>query len=78
MFMRTNVKKMLLRELLARKTPNGYYLIPSFKKTLRLIDLKDIEVEEYNAEIVFLKTKSRNKAKQLIEYLIKRGLVAEI
>ncbi len=75
--MRMSIEK-ILRELLTRKTPNGYYLIPSFKKALRFIDLKDLEVEEYNAEIVFLKTRSRNKAKQLIEYLIKRKLVAEI
>ncbi|OYT59202.1 MAG: hypothetical protein B6U75_04285 [Desulfurococcales archaeon ex4484_217_1] len=68
----------IVKELLSKKTPDGYYVIPAHRKVLNTISSREFEVEEYTAEIVFLKVKSRNRAKKIIEYLLRKKLLIEM
>ncbi|RLE80120.1 MAG: hypothetical protein DRJ36_02575 [Thermoprotei archaeon] len=62
-------------ELLWRRDPQGYYVIPAKRDALKVLKIsKDIIVEEAGT-LVFIKTRSRRLAKRIVLRLEKLGLL---
>ncbi|MEL9940396.1 MAG: hypothetical protein QW632_04190 [Ignisphaera sp.] len=65
-----------IKELLARRDPNGYYIVPSDKSGIDIVKrfYSDVEFEEVG-DIVFIKTRSRRVAERIARILIQKGLI---
>lgn len=68
----------VIRELLSRKDPQGYYVIPCKLDILRFLEKHNIEsiVVEEIGDIVLLRIKSRRVAEYLAFIALKQGLLA--
>ena len=71
------MKKRLLRDILARKDPEGYYVIPAKREALEHLEslLKDLSIVEAG-DIVLLRTRSRRVAERIAVILHKTGFLA--
>ena len=68
----------IVREILSRRDPRGYYVIPADKKCVELLEkFKGIELEEAG-DTVFIKTKSRSIAEKVARMLIQRNMLKEV
>lgn len=70
----------LIQEILSKRTPDGYYLIPADRKGLVAIRTRfsvNFEIEELG-DVVVVKVKSRNIAEKITRYLVLKGLVKSL
>lgn len=70
----------LIQEILSKRTPDGYYLIPTDRKGLVAIRTRfsvNFEIEELG-DVVVVKVKSRNIAEKITRYLVLKGLVKSL
>lgn len=65
-----------IKELLARRDPKGFYVIPSDRSSIDLVRhfYNDVEFEEVG-DLVLIKTRSRRVAERIARILIQRGLI---
>ena len=69
----------LVDDILRRRDPFGYYVIPAKREALEVIPGELVErlVVEEAGELVVLRTRSRSVARQVAVLLAKRGLVVD-
>jgi len=66
----------ILRELLARRDPHGYYVIPANDKALEYINgFEGVKIVNAGGDIILIKTRSRNTALKIARMLMKRNLI---
>jgi len=64
-----------VREIVSRRDPQGYYVIPAKREALEVLkDLRDLEAEEAGTHVI-LRTKSRRRAEEVARILLRRGLL---
>lgn len=69
--------KSVLRELLSRRDPSGYYVIPAEKSAIELLQQcysNSIVVEDLG-DILLVKVTSRSSAERIVNLLFSRGLL---
>ncbi|MCE4625021.1 MAG: hypothetical protein F7C35_04065 [Desulfurococcales archaeon] len=70
----------ILRDLLERKDPHGYYVIPAKIEALEIVrnmaNRPGVILVEY-ADMLIIKTRSRSMAEKFARALARRGLLAE-
>lgn len=69
------LKNDVIKELLSRKTPEGYYVVTASREALKYIEEKGILIEEIDAVTVIFKLKSRSLAKKIFRKLISKNLI---
>ena len=69
----------LVDDILRRRDPFGYYVIPARREALEVIpgELAERLVVEEAGELVVLRTRSRSVARRVAVLLAKRGLVVD-
>lgn len=67
----------LLRELLSKRDPLGYYVIPVGRNALELLEQRygGSFVAEEAGDTVFIKVASRSSAERIARFLLSRGLL---
>ncbi len=66
----------LVRSLLARRDPEGFYVVPARRGALQLLEgLEGVVVEEAG-DTVFVRARSRRVAEKVARLLARRGLLA--
>ena len=68
--------EVIAREILSRRDPHGYYVIPAKEGAERIVSGPGIIVVSVG-DGVLIKTRSRSMALKLLRILHKRGLLAE-
>ncbi|MEM0027568.1 MAG: hypothetical protein QXT53_06750 [Ignisphaera sp.] len=68
-----------IKEILARRDPKGYYVIPSDRSSMDIVSrfYSDLEFEEVG-DLVFIKTRSRRVAERIARILIQKGLIKSV
>ena len=69
----------LVDDILKRRDPSGYYVIPARREALEIIPGELVEklVVEEAGELVVLRTRSRSVARRVTFLLARRGLVVD-
>jgi len=71
----TGTGRRCIEEILRRKTPDGYYLLPCRQATINILkDLDGIQVVDVGDKVVVL-VKSRSLARRLASRLLARDLL---
>ncbi len=72
------MRSKIVREILSRRDPQGYYVIPLDSSKLQVVveDTSDIIVEEAG-DIVFVRVKSRSRAERIIEKALRVGALKQ-
>ena len=72
-------EELVLRDILSRKDPHGYYVIPMKEEALEAVkhylSRPGVIIVEYN-DVILLKTRSRSLADRVARLLARRGLLA--
>ena len=66
----------LVRGLLSRRDPEGFYVVPARREALRLLDGFEGIVFEEAGDTVFVRARSRRVAEKVARLLARRGLLA--
>ena len=69
----------LVDDILKKKDPSGYYVIPARRGALEVIpgELAERLVVEEASELIVLRTRSRSVARRVAVLLARRGLVID-
>ncbi len=70
---RDHVEK-IVKDIIRRKDPKGYYIIPAEKGVLKFIKDKDILIENLGTYVI-LRTKSRRVAERLARMFAEKDLI---
>ncbi len=72
-------EELILRDILSRKDPHGYYVIPMKEEALevvrRFLSRPGVIIVEYN-DVILFKTRSRSLADRVARLLARKGLLA--
>ena len=67
----------LVREILSRRDPHGYYVIPALPEAADEVSRLGVEGVklDYAGDVVYVKVRSRSAAARIARHLLKRGLL---
>ncbi|MEB3779726.1 MAG: hypothetical protein GSR85_05795 [Desulfurococcales archaeon] len=66
----------ILRELLSRRDPHGYYVIPASYEALNYINgFQGVKIVSAGGDLLLIKTRSRNTALKIARMLMRRNLI---
>ncbi len=68
----------ILRDILSRRDPHGYYVIPALAEAADEVERLNIDgvKMDFSGDIVYIKVRSRNAVSRIIRHLARLNLLA--